>query len=93
MQHRTYGRLFGDRSRADTRPKAKKVQHQLGFGSGFTRRTSVCVGCGADMRDKRECEGCGAYVCSSCDQPVTANGGDGYCCYQCMVALKGQRTY
>ena len=86
MKHRTYGKLFGDHTRTGTRPK---VQHQLGFGAGFARRTSVCVGCGADMRHKRECDGCGAYVCTSCDQPTTPNGGDGYCCYQCINALKG----
>lgn len=26
-----------------------------------------------------------AFTCVRCDQPTSANGGDGMCCYRCQV--------
>lgn len=61
---------------------------QLNLGRGIRHRYNGCVACGRAFpkSSPRGCPDCGAFVCVTCDEVTTANGGcDGHC-LECMVA-------
>ena len=66
------------------RPRRAK---QLTLGPGIARRPNGCVACGrAFPKGTRGCPDCGAFVCSSCDEVCTANGGHDGHCLECLVS-------
>ncbi len=59
---------------------------------GSHRRALRCPACGKSHKaaDPSPCDGCGSFLCKTCDEFTSGNGGHAGQCFECLVTGRAQ---